>query len=253
MFVITGGGTGIGRALAELLASMQHRVLVVGRRESVLRDVSLTSSYIEYCCADVSTEVGRQLIVEKLRDVPVIKGLIHNAGVIEPIVPVRQITLHAWQQVLSINLEAPLFLTQLLFAKLVQGRVLHIGSGAAHFPVRGWSAYCVSKAALAMLTQCWQLECQEVAFASVMPGIVDTDMQTYIRRSNNMDAEKLKFFKTLQSSGQLISPATAAIFLHWLLCKIDKAEYIAREWDIYDATLHARWLPQEHPAPILRM
>lgn len=249
MFVITGGGSGIGEALALALAMRETRVLIIGRREEALKAAAKNSPLISYCCADVSTHEGRQHIVSHLFSQPQLDGLIHNAGIIEPIVPIRTIDEKAWQKVMATNIDAPLFLTQLLQDKLLKGRILNIGSGAAHFPVAGWSAYCVSKAALSMLTRCWQLECSHLAMANVMPGIIDTDMQGYIRNASHMDPEKINFFKRLQQERQLLSPKTVALFLCWLLLDITKADYVSKEWDIYDKTHHHQWLTPPHVVP----
>jgi benzil reductase ((S)-benzoin forming) len=249
VFVVTGGGSGIGKALAHALAMRNKPVLIIGRREQSLIDAAAFSPFIQYFCADVSTREGRQLISKHLSGTQVITGLIHNAGIIEPMIPITTIDEAAWQQVMATNLDAPLFLSQLLYDKLINGRVLNISSGAAHFPVAAWTAYCVSKAALSMLTRCWQLESEHVAFASVMPGIIDTDMQAKIRNTSNMDTEKLDFFKRLQQERQLLSPATVASFLCWLLLDIDKAQYVSKEWDIYDQTHHDKWLVLPHRVP----
>lgn len=251
MFIITGGGSGIGRALAHTLAKRHKSVLIIGRRESALIETTKFSSLIDYICADVSLFEGRRQVLARLGKGQIIEGLIHNAGVIEPILPITAVDEAAWRQVMATNLEAPLFLSQLLFDRLKNGRVLHIGSGAAYFPVAGWSAYCTSKAALSMLTRCWQLESDDVAFASVMPGIIDTDMQAQIRDASHMSAEKVDFFKRLHQEKQLLSSATVAEFLCWLLLDVDAAQYVSQEWDIYDQSHHPAWLVAPHSVPPL--
>ena len=249
MFIVTGGGSGIGRALAHALALRHKPVLIVGRRDDLLVETAGFSPSIDYLCADVSTSKGRQHIKAHLKKVCTIDGLIHNAGIIDPIVPITSIDEAAWRQVMATNVDAPLFLSQLLQDKLVGGRVLHIGSGAAYFPVAGWAAYCVSKAALSMLTRCWQLECSRIAMTSVMPGIIDTNMQALIRNASHMAADKIDFFKRLQQEKQLLSPATVAAFLCWLLLDIDKERYVSKEWDIYDQTHHHAWLMPPNTVP----
>lgn len=251
MFIVTGGGSGIGKALALELAKQGKQVLIIGRRGLPLKETATYSSLITYCCANVATAVGRQEIVDRLASVEQLEGLIHNAGIIEPILPIMRIDECAWQQTLETNLNAPLFLSQLLLPKLKQGRILHIGSGAAHFPVKGWAAYCVSKAALAMLTQCWQQEVSDTFFASVMPGIIDTDMQDIIRNAEFMDSEKLAFFKTLYVQKKLISVETVAKFLRWLLTNISGERFVGQEWDIYDIHHHPEWLRPPHIVPSL--
>ena len=249
MFVVTGGGSGIGKALAKALAARDEKVLIIGRREELLADVAELSPKISYLTADVSTNIGRDLISIYLKSLNKISGLIHNAGVIEPIIPIDKITEDSWHNLMSTNLDAPLFLTLKIKDKLADARVLNISSGAAHFPVIGWAPYCVSKAALSMLTRCWQLECKNIAFASVMPGIIDTDMQEIIRSSSSMDPEKIEFFNQLYTKDKLVSKETVASFLCWLLLDVAKDKYVAKEWDIYDKTDQNKWLKSPFMVP----
>lgn len=251
VFVVTGGGRGIGRALAVALASRGQSVLIIGRHEDTLTETSGFSPLIDYFCADVSTSDGRHTLKTRLQSVPVIQGLIHNAGIIEPISPITDIDEASWHACMSTNVDAPLFLTQLLMDKLAHGRVLNISSGVAHFPVEGWAAYCVSKAALSMLTRCWRLESANIAFASVMPGIIDTNMQEKIRGASHMNTEKRDFFKQLKQNNRLLSPATVADFLCWLLLDINTSTYVSKEWDIYDTTHHSEWLIPPNIVPVL--
>lgn len=242
MYIITGGGRGIGRALALELAKEGQSVLIVGRDEKALAETKALSSSISYLPIDVSITSDRLRLVAHLGVKTKIKGLIHNAGIIEPIAPISEIKEDLWRKCMATNLDAPLFLTQLLEDKLTNGRVLNIGSGAAYFPIKGWAAYCVSKAGLSMLTRCLQLESNNIAFASVMPGIIDTDMQALIRHAKHMDEDKQNFFRSLKESKRLVSKETVAAFLSWLLLKLDRDTYIANEWDIYDSTHHKHWL-----------
>ncbi len=251
MFVVTGGGRGIGRALALALATRGQSVCIVGRGEDDLIRTAALSPKIEYVRADISIPEGRQRVKTHLHHLPVIQGLIHNAGIIEPMLPISEVDESSWQQCMATNVNAPLFLTQLLLDKLTAGRVLNISSGAAHFPVAGWAAYCVSKAALSMLTQCWQLESPLTAFASVMPGIIDTQMQARIREAHHMSPDKRDFFKQLKQDHRLLSPETVAAFLCWLLLDIDTSQYSAKEWDIYDTNHHSAWLVPPHHVPAL--
>ncbi len=235
MFVITGGTSGIGHALACALVARDHEVCVVGRRALLLKELTQFSPYIHCIEADISTEAGCERVALALKDVGPLKALINNAGIIEPIAPISTLTRQAWHTLMSTNLDAPLFLTQLLKEQLHGGRVLNIGSGAAYLEIAGWAAYCVSKAALSMLTRCWQLECPEIAFASVMPGIVDTAMQAVIRESTSMAAEKHDFFVKLKRESQLLTVEQVAEYLAMLLVDIDFETFRSKEWDIYES------------------
>lgn len=248
MFIITGGSSGIGREIAYELARRRHQTLIVGRREHYLRETAAFSPLITWCCTDIATNAGREVIYDNISHIDRIQGIVHNAGTIEPLLPMASISEATWEHTLATNLNAPLFLSQHLMPKIKGGRILHIGSGAAYFPVQGWAAYCVAKAGLAMLTRCWQLELDMniAACASVMPGIIDTDMQGLIRNSACMQPEKLQFFKNLSAEGHLLAPATVALFICWLLLTVDTSAYVAQEWDIYDASHHFSWLVPPH-------
>lgn len=252
MFVITGGSQGIGAALALNLARhTHHQVLIIGRNQAHLNRIATHHSHIKTCQADVSTPSGRDNMLQALASCEHIDALVHNAGVIEPIAPIKTLPAHAWEHILQVNLSAPFFLTQALYTKLIGGRVLHIGSGAAYFPIQGWAPYCVSKAGLSMLSRMWHLECPEIASASVMPGIVATDMQAAIRHAAHQHPDKKQFFQDLYDKHQLITPETVASFLTWLLITIDKTRFVSQEWDIYDTSHHTEWLePPQQVVPI---
>jgi benzil reductase ((S)-benzoin forming) len=249
MFIITGGSRGIGAALAASLAQAKQTVLIIGRSEATLQAVAEASTHIQCLCADVASKEGRDSIKNHLKNTSKIKGLIHNAGMIEPIQSIKTLPEKAWRDIMTTNLDAPFLLTQALHTQLIGGRVLHIGSAVAYFPVQGWTPYCVSKAGLAMLTQCLQLECPEIATASVMPGIVATHMQATIRASDDQAPDKRQFFQDLKDKQQLITPETVASFLTWLLLKTEQSRYIAKEWDIYDTSHHVEWLKNPHRVP----
>ncbi len=249
MFVVTGGGSGIGQALAIALAKRGQSVVITGRRIEALQQTAAQNDHITYIQADISHEEGRARLINYLERFKQLAGLIHNAGVIDPIIPITDIPLEQFRKVMATNVEAPLQLNQALLSRLKGGRVLHVGSGAAYFPVKGWMAYCTSKAALSMLTQSWQLECRDPAFASVMPGIIDTPMQDKIRHSSDMEADKLNFFKELKTNNKLLAPETVALFLTWLLLDVESKTYVDKEWDIYDNSHHRHWLIEPYQVP----
>jgi benzil reductase ((S)-benzoin forming) len=247
VFIITGGGSGIGRSLALSLAKRGKDVLIIGRREQLLRDTAAAGgANIQCLCADVATLDGLNTIKNHLNSISHIDALINNAGTLQPLAELKDVDPKEWQNALNTNLNAALYLPQMLYAKLAQGRVLNIGSGAAYIATKGWGAYCVTKAALAMLSKCWQIESESVAFASVMPGIIDTNMQVLARSNANPDHDKGNFYQRLKDHGRLVSPDTVALFLTWLLLDVDSKTYVSKEWDIYDTKHHSSWLKPPH-------
>jgi len=252
MYVITGGGTGIGRALAEALLARGKSVFLIGRRETPLQALAAWSPNVTYLVADVSTTAGRMLIQQALSTMPMIEGLIHNAGTIMPVGSLNHIDEAAFRQLMQTNVEAPLFLTQALQPQLRDGRILNIGSGAAYLPIAGWGPYCASKAALAMLCRCWQAE-GLLSMASVKPGIADTALlaEGYVTKEG-MTSDQITFYENLKTQDRLLHPDTVGLFLCWLLLDVDLTTFSSKEWDIYDTSHHAQWLKAPHRVPSIQ-
>lgn len=263
--IITGGGTGIGAALAKRLVSRSQKVLIVGRRADKLLETqsqctpstngTSSSSLIHTVVADVSKPEGRDAIVQSLHDHNELQidNLIHNAAVLEPIGPLMDVSVEDWRKHFEINVESPLFLTKALLPFLKKGdtmegmnrcgRVLHISSGAAHHGYRGWGPYCTSKAALHMLYKVLSSELtpEGIAVGSARPGVVDTPMQDLIRDQSEHNLPDVSRFKVMKEQGSLVSPEDVAKFLDWLLHETDDVEFSEKEWDIRDDQSLHRW------------
>lgn len=236
--VVTGGGTGIGRALALELARRGLDVLVVGRRHELLDAVCRDGgSRLSAVAADVAQESGRAAIRDALEGRQVC-CLVHNAAVLEPIGPLSGVTLEAWRAAQAVNVEAPLFLTQALLGQLRGGRVLHVSSGAAHHGYAGWGSYCAAKAALHMLYQVLRDELADagVAVGSVRPGVVDTPMQALIRQQGEDDFPAIERFRELHRGGHLLKPESVAGFMASLLLDAPISAFVEREWSAPDDT-----------------
>lgn len=239
--IVTGGGTGLGRAIAVEIGQRGHPVMVVGRRAQPLQETAaLLDDRCETVVADVANPAGREQIVAAVGERRV-AFLVHNAAVLTPVGPLARIGLEDWRQAMQINVEAPLFLTQALLPRLVGGRVLHISSGAAHNALAGWGAYCVSKAALYMLYQMLYAEHGDIAAGSVRPGVVDTPMQELIRAQSEDDFPAVERFRQLHREGQLRSPAEVASFIGWVLTETTTEAYRLHEWDINNPDHVAQW------------
>ncbi|WP_440995465.1 SDR family NAD(P)-dependent oxidoreductase [Arhodomonas sp. SL1] len=231
--IVTGGGSGIGRALALRLAGGGMPVLVVGRRDGALEATAAAATGIETVVADVGSEAGRSAVVAAVGGRRV-RYLVHNAGVLEPVGPLARVGLAQWRANQAVNVEGPLFLTQGLLPLLSGGRVLHISSGAAHRAIPGWGAYCTAKAALHMLYAVLREELAEqgIAVGSLRPGVVDTQMQALIRGQDEEDFPAVEHFRALKAQGALESPERVAAFAAAVLAETDETSFSAQEWDI---------------------
>ena len=243
--VVTGAGSGIGRSLTLELATRGFRVLGVGRRPEPLKKLQNENpSRISVVSADVSAHQGRLAIGKALPVGHCVRLLVHNAGLLAPVAALKDVRAKDWRYHMAVNLEGPLFLTQRLLPKMAAGsRVLHLSSGAAHAPYRGWGAYCTSKAALHMLYRCMdqELEHAGIRVGSVRPGVVDTPMQDLVRSAPESVFPDLPRFVALKQEKHLTPPEKTAHFLAWLLLETEDPEFADQEWDIRDEQHHHRW------------
>jgi NAD(P)-dependent dehydrogenase (short-subunit alcohol dehydrogenase family) len=251
--IITGGGSGIGAAIAKRLVSRSQPCIIIGRRLNKLeetKNASSNPSLIRNVVADVSNLDDHDIIVNSLKEGEKVKALIQNAGVLGPIGSLAKVTPEEWKNHMSTNLDGPLFLSQKLIPYLLPrneegkgGRILHVSSGAAHNPYRGWGAYCTSKAAFHMLYKSLskELSPRGISVGSVKPGVVDTPMQDLIRDQNDLDFPDVGRFQQLKQSGNLTDPDDVATFIDWLLNETDDVEFSDEEWDIRNVD-RERWI-----------
>ncbi|MEX0386253.1 SDR family NAD(P)-dependent oxidoreductase [Spiribacter onubensis] len=231
--VITGGGTGIGRALALRLAGQGDAVVVAGRRAEPLEELADRQAGIEPCQSDVSTEEG-QAALQAAVGGRAVRFLVHNAGVLAPVGPLLAQPAEAIRQSLAINVEAPIALTRRLRERMGEGaRILNISSGAAHRALPGWGAYCTSKAALYMVYEVLRQELvgTGIAIGSLRPGVVDTPMQSLIRAQDESDFPAVERFRALKEMGELTRPADVARFIDAVL-GLPAETFSRQEWDI---------------------
>ena len=118
VFIITGGGSGLGRALALALAKRGKSVLIVGRRQELLQETASASSLISYLCADVSSKEGINAVSQHVNDVENITALINNAGTLKPIISLKDMSMDAWRHTFNVNLDPALFLVQIIYVRL---------------------------------------------------------------------------------------------------------------------------------------
>jgi meso-butanediol dehydrogenase / (S,S)-butanediol dehydrogenase / diacetyl reductase len=156
--LITGGGSGIGAAVAERFVADGARVCVTGRRPEVLNELvqSLPSSSAVACPGDVSKLEDAQRMVETtLSFGGKLDILVNNAG-IDAAGTVIDIDLETWRRVIETNLTGPFLLMKAGIPAMIKGgggSVINVASLGGVRCLPGMPAYCSSKAGLIMLTQ----------------------------------------------------------------------------------------------------
>lgn len=243
--LITGGGSGLGQALAWDIAARGGRVIVAGRRPEALEETRARApEAILAVTADVATPQGRDAVAQTVQDRGPLYGVVHNAAVLDPVGPLAEVSPEDWRYQQAVNVEGPLFLTQALLPHLMHGgRILHISSGAAHRCLVGWGGYCSSKAALHMLYLCLREELapRGVHVGSVRPGVVDTPMQTRIRATDASRFPGVERFRRLKAEGQLESSERVADFVSWVLLDTGDRQFSEEEWDIGNEAQTRLW------------
>lgn len=183
--VITGASRGLGAALALDFAARGMRLGVCARSEPVLSSgVDVVSQRV-----DVRDEKAVDAFARRVESqLGAVDLWINNAGVLDPIAPVRDLELDAFRDHLAVNLEGVFLCTRAYVRQLRRlrrpGVLINISSGAAWHGYAGWGAYCAGKAGVDRLTECVQLEEASdglLRVHAVAPGVIDTDMQARIR------------------------------------------------------------------------
>ena len=157
--LVTGAGTGIGRATTRRLAEDGHDVVLAGRRRGPLEETAeLIGAGVEAVLApgDVATAAGaEQAVARALERFGRLDVLVCNHGVGTSL-PVGDDTPAGWEETIRINLTGPFLLARAALPHLIerQGSVVTVGSTSGWLAGPGWASYCSSKAGLIMLTRC---------------------------------------------------------------------------------------------------
>ncbi|KAJ2807624.1 hypothetical protein H4R20_001213 [Coemansia guatemalensis] len=223
--IVTGASRGLGREISMALLRSQVSVIGVGRSADCLNELMTTvasqskdnggAQFIP-CVADVTTAQGVSAIEQSLKNSGLgLVALVNNAGTLGPVAPIASASAGGWREHFDVNLFAVVELTSRVLPELrasKPGRVINISSGASIHPYHGWGAYCASKAAVNMLTQSMAHEEPDVVAIAVRPGVVDTEMQDFIRNkcAKGMHADEYNKFVKLHESGKLVHPSKPA-------------------------------------------
>jgi meso-butanediol dehydrogenase/(S,S)-butanediol dehydrogenase/diacetyl reductase len=181
--LVTGGGIGIGTAIAERFVTDGAKVCITGRRKELLEKVtkSLPSGSVVICQGDVSKEEDVKRMVETaVKFGGKINVLVNNAGTNHP-APIVELDPKMWQEVIDVNLTGPFLLMKAVIPHMLKegsGSIINVASLGGMRCLPSMPAYCSSKAGLIMLTQQAALEYgrNNIRCNAVCPGGVKTEM-----------------------------------------------------------------------------
>jgi uncharacterized oxidoreductase len=181
--LITGGGSGIGRGLAEALHSLGNRVIVAGRRQKVLDEATAANPGMQSLILDIEQPGSiSSFAADVVEEFPALNVLINNAGIMraEKLLE-QQGDLTDAEAIVATNLLGPIRLTAALLPHLKQqpkATIMNVSSGLAFVPLAMTPTYCATKAAIHSYTQSlrWQLRSSSIEVVEIIPPYVQTEL-----------------------------------------------------------------------------
>jgi ketoreductase len=181
--LVTGGGRGIGRAIAFALGGIGTTVAIAARTwsqlESTARELESAGARAIPIEMDVTSETSVACAVDALRaDVPHVNILVNNAG-IGGGEPVAGSDIERWRRTIDTNLTGTYLVTRAVLPLMRGGgRIINLSSVLGRFGVPGYTAYCASKHAVIGFTRALALELapKQITVNAICPGWVDTEM-----------------------------------------------------------------------------
>jgi meso-butanediol dehydrogenase / (S,S)-butanediol dehydrogenase / diacetyl reductase len=183
--LITGGGTGIGRAIALAFAREGASLALAGRRLEKLKDVAKEiekqgSAAMAVECDVTRAKDAERAVRETARKFGKLNVLVNNAGILS-VATVDKVSEEEWDRVMTVNVKGPFLVSRAAlkeFRKAGGGAIVNIGSVLGLVAMRDRAAYCASKGGVTLLTKAMALDHahENVRVNCICPSIVETEL-----------------------------------------------------------------------------
>jgi NAD(P)-dependent dehydrogenase (short-subunit alcohol dehydrogenase family) len=224
--LVTGGGSGVGRAIALALAKTGVAVTICGRRQAALNEVAGENTRVHGIAADVTDEAAMQSVHEQAEAARgPIDIVVANAGAAES-GPAHRTTLADWQRTLDVNLTGAFLTVRPALAGMTErkrGRIVFVASTAGLKGYAYVAPYVAAKHGVVGLMRALAAETARagVTVNAVCPGFVETDMlEESVRRivatSGRSSEETRAKLKAFNPQGRFIKPEEVAAAVLWL-------------------------------------
>ncbi len=221
---ITGASRGIGKEIALTFARHGADVAITGRNEeALLKTAAEIQKYDVDCLVLVADMSDDEAVKEAASNALAFSSrwdiLVNNAGIAKQI-PLLELDLETWDEILQVNLRSVLLLSQLLASQMIEnkrGKIINISSLGAFYGTPGMAAYAVSKAGLNQLTRTMAVEWgkHNIQVNAICPTVINTAMGREIWDAPENKEQKKKFLESLPAGrfGEPKDVAELALFL----------------------------------------
>ncbi|MDQ6924434.1 MAG: SDR family NAD(P)-dependent oxidoreductase [Pseudomonadota bacterium] len=215
--IVTGVSRGLGEALARTLLAGGFTVTGIGRASAA----ALTAANYRFVVCDLADTINIDAALtpafRAIADArPEFLCLINNAATAGPVGTIGSLDGEALATSMAANLVAPIAVANLFCRMFIDPeqvrRIINVSSGAADSPLPGGGPYSIAKAGLEMLTRQLAAEHDAATFRAitVRPGVIDTDMQTFMRSQTKETLPSIDLFKGFHREHRLVAPETVA-------------------------------------------
>lgn len=228
--VVTGGGSGIGAAVAAALLRRGARVTLMGRDEARLQAqcaalAELGPAAAQRCDVGDEASVQAAFAAVAASDFGPVSILVNNAGQVQT-APLARTTLAQWQQMLQVNLTGSFLCTQQVLPAMLaagRGRIINVASTAALKGYAYVAAYCAAKHGVLGLTRALALEVAKkgITVNAVCPGYTETEIvaqaiETITAKTGRTPEQARQELASANPQGRLIQPEEVAQTVAWL-------------------------------------
>lgn len=209
-FIITGANRGLGESLTTKIMSVEeYQVISISRRLSKEQE-SYNKEKFSFVNIDLSNNIDYKVLGELefiVKSDEIV--FINNASLINPISKTGTFNQNQIDEIISVNIKSSIVICNFILDRFKEKKIsmINISSGAANFPISSWSLYCTSKAAMHMFFEVMIVEHPECNFHSIDPGVMNTNMQSYIRES---EFDKVDDFIEFKNKNILKTPDEVA-------------------------------------------
>jgi len=207
--LITGATSGIGLATAKKFANKKNQLILCGRRQHKLDEISNEISKITNVLTlrfDVSDKEEVNKVLENIpKEFSSIDILINNAGNAHGLDTIQEGSLDDWDNMIDSNVKGLLYVSRVIIPKMIEnqnGHIINIGSLAGREVYEKGNIYCATKHAVNAISKAMRIDLNKtgIKVSEINPGLVETDFSNVRFKGDSDRAEKVyQGYKALQA------------------------------------------------------